>query len=212
MRPSCTGPMFATRSSGTRTFPVAAIDPAICCGATISNSMAELCAGAAALDGWPEAFEEASAPLLPQPAQTAAARSDADKSVGVILSRNISRVISPSCLLLQRRRGRKLKVEQRHLVVEERLVITREGLAPRAYGVEEVERGTLAGLQCELRQVLNLIHLRQHARAVKLDAPLLKLERDQSLVHVARHLVGNKLLLSLRALSVYQRLGALALI
>src|SRR5205085_6925161 len=117
-----------------------------------------------------------------------------------------------ACLLLQGRRGRQLKIEQRHLVVEERLVITGKGLTPRADGVEQVERGTLAGLQRELRQSLNLVHLGQHAGAIKLDALLLNRERDQRLVHLARHLIGNKLLLCLRTLPVYQRLGALALI
>src|SRR4051794_1790900 len=114
--------MFAMRSSGTRTFPVAAIDPAICCGATISNSMAELCAGASAFAGRLEAFGGASAPLRPQPTHIAAARSEGIKSGGTILRCDISRILSPTCLLLQGRRGRQFEIEQRHPVVEERLV------------------------------------------------------------------------------------------
>src|SRR3954470_4243545 len=102
--------MFAMRSSGTRTFPVAAIDPAICCGATISNSMAELCADAgAAFAGWLGAFEEASAPLLPQPTHNAAKRSDAVKSGGMILRWDMSSILSLTCLLLQGRRGRQFE-------------------------------------------------------------------------------------------------------
>src|SRR5258707_10230827 len=80
-------------------------------------------------------------------------------------------------LLLQRRGGRQLKVKQRYLVIKKRLIETGQRFAPSADRIQQFERRAFAGFQRKLSQVLNFIDLAKHACAVKLDAPLLNVER-----------------------------------
>src|SRR5689334_3790912 len=113
---------------------------------------------------------------------------------------------------VQRRCGSEFEIEQRHLVIEERLIKPGQRVAARANRIQQIKRRAFTGLQRDLRLVLNVVDLRNHTRSVKIYAVLLFLECDQRLVYVAHHLVRKELLLGLGLLLLDEGFGPLALI
>src|ERR1041384_1042141 len=203
MRPSLTGPITAMWFSGTRILPVAGITPAIDCCVTISVTIAPLCGVAG--DGELFATAVVAGGFLLHPARsTIALRSVIKKVVCSVLI-----MLAPS---VQRRCGRELEIEQRHLVIEKCLVKAGQRVAACADRIEQIERRTFAGLQRDLRLVLNVVHFRNHSGSIKVDAMLLLLERDEGFVYVAHHLIRKQLFLVLCLLLLDEGFGSLALI
>ena len=126
---------------------MATIAPAIDWGATVSNSMAWLCAESddAALCGWLEEVDGA-LPLLLQPTQIHAMRNVTIKSEWLNLRLNILSILSEAHLLLEIRRGRELKVKQRHFVIKNCLVKIGERFSPRSDSIEQLDRRAFTGL------------------------------------------------------------------
>src|SRR5262249_10916554 len=131
--------MFAIRSSETRIFPVATIAPSIDCGDTVSVSIAWFCDESCfGWVDWPAARLAGAFAALLQPATMQSVRSAASKKALIVLLKNIS-VILDSRLLLQRRCGRKLEIEQRRLIVKKSLIVGGERFTPRSHRVEQVQ-------------------------------------------------------------------------
>src|SRR5262245_60184435 len=128
--------MTAIRFSETRNFPGATMPPSMACGATTSSSIAGFCedsdvvapvCAVAVLKG---AFA-----VFLQPHRSSV-RSATSKRATMLRRKNITSILSLTPLFLQRRGGRQFKVEQRHLVIKKRLVITCQGFAPGADGIQ----------------------------------------------------------------------------
>src|SRR3982751_3431616 len=136
--PSCTGPMLAMRSSVAWILPVATTDPSIFVGCTISTSMPEFCpfSDAESLVAVATVTLVVSVPDREQPR----ARAETS-SVRVRKSRKVVFMnIRVPCCLEQRSSGRQLEIEERRLIVENRLVKAGQCISPGAYRVEQLER------------------------------------------------------------------------
>src|SRR6476659_938571 len=114
--------------------------------------------------------------------------------------------------VVQGRCGSEFKIQQRHLVIKERLVKPSQRVASGANRIQQIKRRAFTGLQSDLRLILNVVHFRNHAASIKVNPMLLLLERNQGLIYVTHHLIGKELLLVLRLLLLNEGFGTFALI
>src|ERR1051325_243665 len=128
--------MTAIWFSGTRIFPVAGITPAIGCCVTISSSMALFCAEGV---GELVAGAEVAGGVRLHPATC------------TIALRSVRRRIVCSVFILllsvQWCGGREFEIEQRHLVIKERLVKAGQRVASCANRIQQIQYRTFTSLQ-----------------------------------------------------------------